>query len=231
MPSTAYQEFDDTLRMVDALIAIENSYPSPIPASKYKEVEGLRGGSAVLMVAAFENFLKSLVEEHLSESSHSPLRFDLVRIPDAMRLHNIEEILRRTNEDGKNKDKAIKLTAYLAASQVINSGKIVVEGFSSVTRSNPNPERIKELFANLGITDFYQLIKSDFEHDWGSPVSHTFIQDTLKAIVDRRHRVAHTASVLSITTVDLQDSLKFLRVFALTCDKTLFNHISTLLIP
>lgn len=226
MTSQAYQDFDSALKMVDELLAIEDSYGSPLPSSKQKSVAGLRGGASVLMVAAFENFLKSMVEEHLFDMSHVPVKFDLQRVPDVMRLNNIEQVIRKIEIDGKNKDRLTKINLYAIASQVITEGNIISDGFSKTTRGNPAPDRIKELFSSVGVSDFFRTVKNDFENEWKSSVAHTFIEDTLAHIVNRRHQVAHTASVLSIARADLDEALKFLRVFALICDRTLENHIS-----
>ena len=119
--SQAYVEFDQNLGMVDALLRIEASYQLPLTLTVQKDIEGLRGGSAVLMVAAFENFLKELVEENLSEFTQIPLRFSITTLPEIMRLHNIEHIIRNTEESIKGKDRLTKIAAYKTASQTISS--------------------------------------------------------------------------------------------------------------
>lgn len=231
MVSQAYIDFDTTLHMVDALILLESRYRNPPTSKSLHIIEGLRGGAAVLMVAAFESFLKSMVEELLYDFSSEPLKFNVATVPEAMRLYNIEKMLYKAQQSLKGADKALKIATYQLTANAVVSGKFEVEGFSNVTRSNPNPDRIKELFSSFGITDFFNTIKPEFEVAWGTPVAHTFIQDTLKSTVDRRHQVAHTASVLSVTRSDLEHSLRFLRIFANVCDSRLSSHLSRMLLP
>lgn len=228
--SQAYRDFQDTLHMVEALLKLERRYPDPAPTKSQNKVEGLRGGAMVLMVAAFENFLKELVEEYLDEFTTLPLKFDPNKLPDIVRLHNMLQIIERAEKNGHSQKRSIKIAQYMSAAQNIIDQRMVVTSFSQLARSNPNPRRVKELFGSLGVEDFFRKIKPSFEKQWGR-VATTFIQDTLQSVIDKRHDVAHTANVLTLTRKDLETYLRFLRVLASVCDTYLKNHLTKVFIP
>jgi hypothetical protein len=216
--------------MVEALLRIEQKFPDPAPARIRRKVEGLRGGAVVLMVAAFENYLKELVEEYLDKFTQFPLAFDPNKLPDVVRLHNIEQVIKIATENGKTKDRVFKISEFMNAATIIINQRMVSASFSDAARGNPNPEKVKKLFKSLGLDDFFSVIKTDFEAKWGQPVAPTFIHDTLQNVIDRRHEVAHTASVLSISRQDLATSLRFIKVFGEVCDKKMKSHIKTIFV-
>jgi len=62
----AIQQFKDSIELAWSLKKLERDSFQVIPKnSELPIVKGLRGGAAVLMVAAFEYFLKKLFEENM----------------------------------------------------------------------------------------------------------------------------------------------------------------------
>lgn len=225
--SQAYKDFLFSLELADSLLTIEAWLPDPAPDALRKTAEGLRGGASVLMVAAFENYLKELVEEYLDELTHLPLKFRTEDVPKEMLFSNVEHLVKATT---KNKADA-KLQAYSDMAKIIVAGVMFPASFTEAVRSNPDSEKLKELFKRLGIKKIFEIIKNDFDAQWGTPTADTFISDSLDAILLRRHTVAHTANALNISRLDLQESLRFLKTLGAVCDTHLGQQINKILHP
>jgi hypothetical protein len=225
--SQAYRDFLEALELAESLLEIELGYPDPAPPESRKIVEGLRGGAAILMVAAFENYLKDLVEEQLDDLTHLPLKFRIEDVPKEMIFHNIEHLVVTTTR----KKSTDKVKAYSDMAKVIVAGVMYPQSFTDAVRSNPNSEKLKEMFKRFGIKRFFEVIKADFDFFWGSNTADTFISDYLDSVLQRRHIVAHTANALNISRVDLQNSLRFLIILATVCDIHLTEHIDKIRYP
>jgi hypothetical protein len=221
MSSKAYADFLDTLKVAEALLDLERQYTDPPKPEHQKIVEGLRGGANVLMVAAFEYYLKELVEEHLSDMVSEPLKFKAQNVPYKTQRTNIENRLEKIR---RMKDQE-RVAEYLATAQLIVAGVIMVDSFTSIAQNNPNSKNVKELFKTLGIEDFYSRVKNSFDNEWGMPTARTFIEDKLDEIVNSRHHVAHSARILNISRVALQDWLKFFKIIGKICDTTLAAQV------
>lgn len=229
--SAALQDFRSSIRLAEALMSRERRFPDPPSPRNIKAVQGLRGGAAVLMVAAFENFLKEVIEERLVDLTRHPLIFNPANIPPDMLFHNFHYTLERTVRgpfpDGYTRQD--KVNGFVAAADIVLKGIINSNVFSDLTRSNPNSKKVRELFKSLGINDVFTLIKPEFDRRWGVPTINTFIANTLDTILARRHEVAHTAIVLNVSRVDLQTSVKFLRLLADLCDEEIAKHVRRIL--
>src|SRR6266516_5751701 len=85
--SNAFLEFKDALGMAEQLQNIEREKcHNPPRQNELKTVQGLRGGAVILMVAAFENFLRQAFQEHLSELTKHP-RVTFNKLPERMRVN------------------------------------------------------------------------------------------------------------------------------------------------
>lgn len=76
--SRAYLQFEGSLKMAEALLTLESGYNDPPRRNEQKTVLGLRGGTVILIVASFENFLKQLFLEHLMDLN--PLKAPLSKL-------------------------------------------------------------------------------------------------------------------------------------------------------
>lgn len=230
--SQALRDFKSALGLAKALATREKRFQDPPKPTQVKVVQGLRGGAMVLMVAAFENFLRELIEERLYELTLHPPRFNSTKIPEEMVYHNMRQTLDRALRGpfpaGVN-TKMDKSSLMRTASQIVVLGVVNTEAFSQMARSNPNSKKVRELFKSLGIADIFSKIKPEFDKRWTVPTAHTFLPDKLDEILDRRHEVAHTARVLNVSRADMAQAIAFLVLFATLCDLEMERHVRYLL--
>lgn len=210
--------------MAEELIKIEENYNDPPRPEEQKAVEGLRGGAAVLIVASWENFLRRLVEEELTNlTTHTP-KVPFKNLPADMQTHNVIKTLEIATKGPNKKD---RLSDIELACNFVISGKINPVVFID-TKSNPNSKLVTEMFKNLGIPNIFVRIKGDFERRSKRKVADRFIEDKLNEIINRRHFVAHEAYVLNISRLDLNESIKFMKILAQVFERYLQKHMKNI---
>jgi len=224
MPSRALEQFKTTLQVASELQRIERTnYRNPPRNHEELAVQGLRGGMAVLVVAGFERYLKDAIEEYLSGLCNPPHPVDFKRLPDELRIHNTFatlEIALRGSAFGQAPPKLARLTGIARASQIVVADQVNPDAFT-LTGGNPSSKTVASMLKTLGVDDFYNNIRNKFTQKWRKPIAHTFIQDKLDEIVNRRHIVAHTADALNISRSQLQESCRFLRILSEIIDNEL----------
>ncbi|MDQ2713668.1 MAG: MAE_28990/MAE_18760 family HEPN-like nuclease [Chloroflexota bacterium] len=225
--SNALLEFEDSLKMVEELLKIEKKYDNPPRLKDQKAVQGLRGGAVILMVAAFENFLRRTISEHLRELTvHPKVSFD--KLPPRMKVNCVFLTLDNAMKGPPSRGKVERLPDIERACQLVLSETINPDFFTD-TKSNPNAKNVKSIFLEIGLEDIFDQVKNTFDRIWKKPIHQTFIEDKLDEIINRRHRVAHTADTLQITRSDLNESIKFLKILSSVLDSQLKKHISAIL--
>ncbi|HEX8472602.1 MAG TPA: HEPN domain-containing protein [Pyrinomonadaceae bacterium] len=228
MPSSsALKEFTDSLSIAEELLKIERGYSNPPKSHEQKAVQGLRGGVSVLVVASFERFLKECIEEQLTTLTTHPA-ISLNNLPDELKVCSTFNTLERAMKGQrfqKAPPKKDRLTDVEAACRRVISNVVNPDSFSAVG-ANPNSDRVGEMMKNLAIRDVFTVLHSRFERKWRKPVAHTFIRDKLDEIVNRRHRVAHTALALGISRGQLKESVRFLKILAELLDDEVRRKIS-----
>lgn len=222
--SAALMQFGESIQMAEELIKIEENYNDPPRPEEQKAVEGLRGGAAVLIVASWENFLRRLVEEELTNlTTHTP-KVPFKNLPADMQTHNVIKTLEIATKGPNKKD---RLSDIELACNFVISGKINPVVFID-TKSNPNSKLVTEMFKNLGIPNIFVRIKGDFERRSKRKVADRFIEDKLNEIINRRHFVAHEAYVLNISRLDLNESIKFMKILAQVFERYLQKHMKNI---
>jgi hypothetical protein len=227
--SRAYLDFEDSLRLAESLIKIEKRYDDPPTTKDQHIVKGLRGGSIVLMVAAFENFLKSTVEEHLSQLM-VPVKVPYRKLPPKLRMNTVFFTLEDAMKGPPSRERVLRVADVESACQKVVSETIVPKLLTD-TKSNPNAKIVALMFSDIGKDDIFRQIKGEFDRKWtaSSPVSFStpagFIEDKLNEIINRRHQVAHTATVLNVSRLDIVESISFLKLLARLLDLELNKHI------
>ena len=103
-------------------------------------------------------------------------------------------------------------------------GRLDPEAFSA-TYGNPNGDTVTQLLKRLGIADPLRSIRPIFDRHWKKLECETFLKDKLDEIVNRRHRVAHSADALNIGRRDLRESLRFLRVLGKALDDATHRQV------
>jgi hypothetical protein len=168
------------------------------------------------MVAAFENYLHEAFSEVLDRinSALPPCNFSKLPLEMAMR-----------GRHGFPKLKNQRLSDIRVSAQRVLNNHIDGEAVAD-TRSNPNSDTVSTLFKSIGAKGILVKIKPSFDFAWGSRTAQTFVRDTLNNIVLRRHIVAHTASVLSISRSDIEDSRRFLQTLTGVLDVFLEKHVT-----
>jgi hypothetical protein len=226
-PSKALIDFRKSLKMADELRIRERKISkNEIPLQSDENfVYGLRGGSIVLMVGAFENFLEELIEEKLDYLNHHP-NYSPTRLPTDLVFYNckltFEKSKERTSDYANNSD---RIVIYQDAASLITNKKIDPKLFSLLADNNPNPKKVKNAFACIGIPDIFRTVKAKFDKKWKQITPGTWIWDELDNLVNRRHEVAHAAQVRGFSREDLKRYIRFLRTLSDVLDQELNSHI------
>jgi hypothetical protein len=227
----AFEQFKESIELANALKRIEREkFPTNPNLSQQSSVKGLRGGTAVLIVASFEFFLRRLFEESISKLNTTPISIDFKKLPDSLKVKAVYHTLQRAMEGPlyvAKPPKVDRLCDIESACKMIISEQVNPLAFSD-TSNNPNSETVKEKFNEVGIPDIFGKIKNEFEAKWGTPVTDNFIKDKLNEIVRTRHVVAHTADTLNITRSSQNEAFKFLKIVAELLEKELEKHIKDL---
>lgn len=227
MSPVALQEYGVTLELPRALLALEAGYPDPPPAPDAQVVEALRGAAVVLMVGAFERYLRAVVAEHLDRLSGDPPPVNFAGLPVKLRVESVFSGMYhalsgpRYGEPGTKED---RLADVVRAADRVSRGALNVTALSE-TKGNADSSRLQEMLKSLAIQDPFDAIRPDFEARWGKPEAERFVRDKLDDIVSRRHSVAHKADALNLTRVDLTDALRFMNVLGEVLDGVLTRHV------
>lgn len=212
---------------VAALLNLEGAYADPPNAQEQSVVEGLRGGCVVLMVAAFENYLKEAIAEIFERVNTANPRCNFSKLPLELQTQAVYAGLAAAmtaKSWDPLKEKQLRLPMVLTAVNRISRGEILSQEIAE-TAGNPNAAQVKVIFKTVGLNAIFTNIKPGFDAAWGSPTAQTFITDNLDAVVQRRHVVAHTASILSTSRTDLHNWQRFLNCCVSQLDAALERHI------
>ncbi|MBA7549434.1 hypothetical protein ES705_41915 [subsurface metagenome] len=227
----AFEQFKESIELANALKKMErDKFPANPKLSQQSIVKGLRGGTAVLIVASFEYFLRRLFEENISKLNTTPVSINFKKLPDRLKVKAVYHSLHRAMDGPLYEAKPPKvdrLSDIEIACKMIISEQVNPLAFSD-TSNNPNSETVKEKFNEVGIPDIFEKIKNDFETKWGDPVTDNFIKYKLNEIVRTRNVVAHTTDTLNITRSSQNEAFKFLRILSELLEKELDKHIKDL---
>lgn len=181
----------------------------------------------MLLVGAFESFLSDGFAEHLQTllTASPPLQF--ADLPDKLRLSSVFESLKFATSGprhGAPSGRASRYPDVVGAARRIVDENIDPRALSQ-TGGNPNSDRVRTMFKDVGIADALVQVRSAFDTGWGSPESSTFLADKLDEIVNTRHVVAHTANALAITRGNLVEWPRFLDVLADVLDERMDRYV------
>jgi len=223
--SIAYTEFLKSLEIAKALIQLD-IYKEPPNQNDKKYVYGLRGGSAILIVASFNEFLNILPDIHLDVIKRHANNIDFSKLPDVLIITNVNRTLKQFSmkndvkklPDAKNACRSI-------INDEINPTVFKLQGF------NPKPGHIINLFNVIGVREIFKHITKKFQRRWQKKINTNIIKGKLSEIIDRRNKVAHNTSLASqITKNDLNEAIDFLRILARLLDITYKKQINNLCI-
>ena len=228
--SEALRTFHDALAMFSSLLELDRGYSRPPKKHEMPFVVGLRGGAAVLAIAAFEQFLKSLFEENLEKLN--PNTVDFFRLPDNIRITTVYvslETAMKGSSHGAAGTKLDRLTEVMDVCRRAGAGVVDVSAFCG-TSGNPNPDNVKQMFKNVGVPDLFLKMRPEFDKRWRKPESADFIRDKLDEIVRRRHLIAHGGDALNVTRQQLKETRRFLSAMAFVLERLLRQHIHDVIV-
>lgn len=172
--SRALSEFKLSLGMAEELMRIDRiGYRNPPRRDEQLAVQGLRGGAVVLMVAAFESFLRAVFEEHLDAFASVPPKRQLSVLPMNMQVHHVFTTLSWAMNGVPHRlagSRASRIPEIENASRMIISGALNTAAFCE-TGGNPHPPTVKEMYKAVGVSDVFSVITPQFEKEWKSPVA------------------------------------------------------------
>lgn len=222
------------LKSVDALIALESNYSDPPETNDIDTVHALRGATIVLLVAAFENYLKLRIQEavrFINTHIMDDRLYDFELLPDKIRVNHYflatEYALRGSGYDGKTR--ADRVEDIKSAAMYIHSNRLDYLAFSQ-TKGNPSSEVLSGLLNNLSILDCFRLLKPIYETFSGVQIAETYLNDKLNSLIKSRNRIAHTASSSHVARQDIFDFRNFIEYLSRSIDEILSNHCADLVL-
>lgn len=228
--SQALKEFIKALDLSINLMKIDlRNYSNPPKANEAHSVQALRGGASVLMVAAFEQFIREMFIENIDKIDSCRPAIQLQRLPQKMQIHAIYtsmEWAMKGEPYSESKQKIDRIIDIDLACKNLLASRLYSEVFGEVG-GNPNSKRITDMFKRIGVSgdNIFLIIKPEFEKKYKKRVDNMFIKNKLDEIVNRRHIVAHTADAFKISRSDLNESVKFLRFLAEVLDSEIHRFI------
>ena len=223
--SIAYNEFLESLEIVKALIKLD-TYREPTQKKNRNYVYGLRGGSLVLIVASFNEFLNNLSNVYLDVIKNYASNIDFSKLPDDLIITNVSRTLKQFSI---KKDVKKLINVKNSCRSIINDE--INPTFFKLQSSNPNPIHIIHLFNEIGVRDIFKHITKRFQRRWQKVISTDIIKRLLSGIIDKRNNVAHNASMTSkITKIDLNEAIRYLRILTWLLDFTYRKQINSICI-
>jgi len=225
--SPALLQFGSAIALAQRLLALEEKqFADPLLADE--TAAALRGGAAVLMVAALELFLKNRLIECVEKLDGDLASVPFDQLPEPIRVKgavlSLERAIHGPRYGGPKGDVA-RHPDVVAAAKRVAAQRLDPAAFGD-TKSNPGPDTVREMFKNVGLPDIFALIRPEFDATWKKPEATEFLADKLDEIVKRRHRVAHSADALSVSRHDLTEANRFLVALVQALDSKLELHVA-----
>ena len=229
MPALA--AFAEKIRAVEAMIEQERARDPSNPSDR-PLVLGLRCGAAVMMVAAFERFLREVFKDYVSFLDCNPPMNWSSPLPESIRLWNIYENLRLVaghHLNTKRKQLIAEMQPVRNLCDKLSKDIIVADAFSSM-KSNPTSTTLRMMFQKLGVDNIFQEIHAEFASIYHPIPLRLFIETELDRIVKRRHDAAHTADATQFTGTDLVNDLQIMKSLAKAIDSKLKQTVDEIIV-
>jgi len=218
------------LEAPDALMNIVATDYDP-PRSRYRAaLLGLHGGAIVLTVAAFEQYLTEMFQEHLYVIEEDPTGISLSQLPLQIQYQSVVQTLELAIHPPRYLGRSISdiISNTISATGAAAADRIVPASFA-MSRQNADSGVVSEYFKNIGASSPWEnpQLKADFDEIWGTTFPGTLHQE-LNRIVDRRHTVAHGGDPLSFSRADINEGVRFMRALGGALDAAVEAHVTTL---
>ena len=226
----AYAEFREALSRSRELLRVEaRNFSDPPTPREIVAVDGLRGAVAVLSIAAFEGYLRSLLPEAIERIAPNVMTHE--KLPENLRRAASFNLLEIAMTPPRYTYPYPTIASRLAATELaathVSRHELKGEAFG-LLEGNPGSEGVKAVFKEVGLDNLFSRCLPRLIRRWSTPVSQTFIQDTLDELVRRRNHVAHGNSALTLSRRDLRDGVRFLRTLADVLEIELRYHFRAL---
>lgn len=226
----AINKYHKTTKSVDALLSILDGLSDPPNRFDYPKDVGLKAGIAVLIVAQFEDFIRSEIEAHVDRIPRAKCKKGFSKLPEAMQKQSVKTGLQLAIKPlpwNRISHWPNHLASIQHTSNLVKSNILVASAFTD-TGGNPDSEKVGDLLRVFGVKDPFSRIDPYFQTSWGSPVAQNFTRDKLDEIVRRRNLVAHTGGTEGFSRVDLHDALKFMRALCDSIHSFLIAHFGAI---
>lgn len=231
MATTSLLNYQASSAIVGALLGLESGYADPPSLPEQGYVEGLRGGAVVLLVAAFENYLKESFSEALDDINTAKPPCNFAKLPIGLQTQAVWtglDYAMKGRPGDPSADRASRLPSLLDTVRRINNGELIADAVAK-TAGNPDSSTVKAIYKYVDYSSPFTKLKPSFDRAWGTPTAQTFIVDTLDTIVGRRHVVAHTASILNTSRADLASWKLFMDTLTGVMDPALERHVARII--
>lgn len=227
--SLAYQAFRESLKQPEALRRLEATLSDPPDPDDVALAEGLRGGVIVLLVAAFEGYLRDVFEERVDDLGTHIDATMFERLPDQVRVAAVFNLLEESMKGAPGKkvpeERKDRIAGIRVAAAAVSASNLRGSAFST-TYSNPSSDTVRTMFKQVGRVDIFAGVQTRFVRYWGKPVASAFIKSQLDHYVSSRHEVAHGANVLAWSRKDLREAERFFRHLGHAVDDELRVHLN-----
>jgi hypothetical protein len=227
MTSQALADFRDGLQLAKELLNIEATYPALPNATQRRPVEALRGGAVVLMVGAWESFLRDMVPEHFQSLTQATSGTHRSTLPEEIQVTAVWNALELALSGPLHEasTKKSRLPEVLRVSRVMAADDIEPRALARM-QANPKAQIVAGLFRSVGIPDIWRAVVPAFTAKWGTAVPD--LPQLLDDVVQKRHLAAHSPRLLSVARKDIQDHVRFLEVLAEVLDDHLAAYCAAL---
>lgn len=214
--SSAYSKFIGRLKEIEALLLIARRLSTTFSIqSSPTYINALCRGGVVLLCSHLEGYIEDLgtlaierIELNLlaKKSMSSGFRYHLSRdmIDDFSKMTDPTRIAKKIDDflvrDGHIWDSSSNFVAPLPP-------QVFVSNFAT-----PRHEDIRRFFARFGFQDFQRSLARRLQGNYD------VCRNMVDNIVDQRNKIAHGDQLTAGTPTDLQDMLKYLRLYCRNLD-------------
>lgn len=196
-------------------------------------VEAAAAGCIVLMVGAFEQYLKDIGNKALD---HYQLARPLVRrsqLPEKLQVAILSANLTAASQArrfGVKRSDADRIRDLDAVANRVADDEVWGE-HAIDTQSNPSPDTIREILDLCGVDSVWPRLNKEFQLRWNVARAHDASlksipspENELRSILTWRNMIAHTSTLPNVGFQQLTESSYFFRAVAESIDVVLARH-------
>ncbi|MEW5988565.1 MAG: MAE_28990/MAE_18760 family HEPN-like nuclease [Chloroflexota bacterium] len=219
-PSKAFAEYLENWESISDFLEVAPPDSEQLLSGKKRKLAIVIYRSCILLLSSYlERYVESLMVEAIDAINYANLFAH--QIPERLRIAQVKESLNDlslTLQKRLQKDMTRdNVTAMLQKSQIVSNdygwflddaqqfNKLSGEPLIGENRfSNPAPDRIDELFHQLGID---RLTGKVIGLEQGE--DRRAIRDKVSEMVEKRNNIAHTGGTITVTEQDVRDYLQY----------------------